>query len=93
MKGVLLECYGIISRDSLRLFIMGGVTIMEIETGLSEELAIVRSSANSIAGVSLISCHREIIQAKIQLYVQLKLPIVSQCLLVKLTTDIVRLSV
>ena len=35
-----------------------------------EELAIVRSTANSIAGVNLISCHREIIQAKIQLYVQ-----------------------
>ena len=57
---------------------------------VNEELAIVRSTADSIAGVSLVSCHREIIQAKIQLYVQLNSRI---CCIIKITTDIVKLSV
>lgn len=46
-------------------------------TDCDRELASVRSQANEISGLELIACHRELIQAKVQLYV-LKLIFVQQ---------------
>lgn len=45
------------------------MAVTEVSTEVDSELAGVRSTASSIAGVKLISCHREMIQARIQMYV------------------------